>query len=110
MEIRIKEEAEKVEKALKEKKKVKKEEVKEEGVLRVRDVKMADVAVDEYMTEEGVWIGSQLQVIKLRSLVDAYNKEPVWKKIYPQENGMPQITKSGKYWVKLYFMGEPVKI
>ncbi len=62
------------------------------------------------MPEETVWIGSQLQTIKLRTIVDAYTREPVWKKIYPQENGVPQITKSGKYWVKLYYMGQPVKI
>lgn len=62
------------------------------------------------MPEESIWIGSQLQTIKLRNIVDPYNKEPVWKKIYPQENGVPQITKSGKYWVKLYYMGQPVKI
>jgi hypothetical protein len=43
-------------------------------------------------------------------LVDVNNGEPIWKKIYPQENGVPQITKSGKYWVKLLHMGKYVKI
>jgi hypothetical protein len=46
----------------------------------------------------------------LRNIIDPYSKEAVWKKIYPQENGVPQITKSGKYWVKLYYMGQAVKI
>ncbi len=62
------------------------------------------------MPKEALWIGSQLQTIKLRNMIDPYTKEAVWKKIYPQENGVPQITKSGKYWVKLYYMGQTVKI
>jgi hypothetical protein len=71
---------------------------------------MKDIIVNKYMCEEGIWIGSQLQIIKLRNITDVYTKEPVWKKIYPQENGVPKLTKSGKYWVKLYYMGKPVKI
>lgn len=62
------------------------------------------------MSPSAIWIGSQLQIVKIRGLKDVYNDEPVWKKIYPQENGVPQITKSGKYWVKLYYMGKAVKV
>lgn len=62
------------------------------------------------MCPSGIWIGSQLQMIKARDLKDSYTEEAVWKKIYPQENGVPQITKSGKYWVKLYYMGKEVKV
>lgn len=74
------------------------------------DVKMSNIVVKKTMCSSGIWIGSQLQIIKIRDLRDVYTEEPVWKKIYPQENGVPQITKSGKYWVKLYYMGKPVKI
>ena len=34
----------------------------------------------------------------------------MWKKIYPQVDGVPVISKSGRYWVKLYHMGVEVKI
>jgi hypothetical protein len=76
----------------------------------VSDVKMSNIVVKKYMCPSGIWIGSQLQIVKIRDLKDVYTNEPVWKKIYPQENGVPQITKSGKYWVKLYYMGKPVKV
>lgn len=78
--------------------------------MQISDVKMGNIVVREKMCPSGVWIGSQLQIIKQRNLVDVYSDEAVWKKIYPQENGVPQITQSGKYWVKLYYMGKPIKI
>lgn len=71
---------------------------------------MMDVQVKKYMCPSGIWIGSQLQIIKLRELKDVYSGESVWQKIYPQENGVPQLNKSGKYWVKLYYMGKSVRI
>ena len=74
------------------------------------DVKMSDIYTRRYLPETSKWIGSQLQIIKERNLVDVNTKEAVWKKIYPQENGVPQLTKSGKYWVKLLYMGKYVKI
>ena len=52
--------------------------------MKVKDVKMSNIKVESYMIQEGIWIGSQLQMIKLRNIVDAYTREPVWKKIYPQ--------------------------
>lgn len=62
------------------------------------------------MPPSAVWIGSQLQLIKQRSLTDVNNNEPIWRKIYPQENGVPQLTRSGKYWVKLLHMGKYIKV
>lgn len=111
MQTRLKEEAEKAEKAAKDKKKAaKKEEPKEEGPLQVSDVKMESISTKNFMLKSSIWIGSQLQIIKERNLVDVNNSEPVWRKIYPQENGVPQLTKSGKYWVKLLYMGKYIKI
>lgn len=111
MQARLKEEAEKAEKAAKDKKKAaKKEEPKEEGPLQVSDVKMESISTKNFMLKSSIWIGSQLQIIKERNLVDVNNSEPVWRKIYPQENGVPQLTKSGKYWVKLLYMGKYIKI
>ena len=76
----------------------------------VSDVKMSDVVTRPHMPASAVWIGSQLQLIKQRGLADVNTGEAVWRKIYPQENGVPQLTKSGKYWVKLLYMGRYVKI
>ncbi len=45
---------------------------------------MSNIVVKKNMCPSGIWIGSQLQVIKIRDLRDVYNEEPVWKKIYPQ--------------------------
>lgn len=66
---------------------------------------MADIVVHEYMLDEAKWIGSQLQIIKQRNILDSNTEEPIWKKIYPQVDGLPVLSKSGRYWVKLYFMG-----
>ena len=52
------------------------------------------------------WLTSQLQFVKDRSVRDVDTREPIYKSIYPQENGIPIISPSGKYWVKLRFMGE----
>ena len=71
---------------------------------------MSDIVTKQFMTSSAIWIGSQLQIIKQRNLVDINSNEAVWKKIYPQENGVPQLTKSGKYWVKLLYMGKYIKI
>lgn len=84
--------------------------MKEEGPVKVRDVEMADVVVREGMLREGRWIGSQLQLVKQRNISDIYTQEPVWKKIYPQQDGLPVICKSGRYWVKLYYMGKEIKV
>lgn len=71
---------------------------------------MADVIIKKYMCPSGIWIGSQLQTVKVREIKDIYSEEAIWKKIYPQENEVPQITKSGKYWVKLFYMGKSIKV
>lgn len=74
------------------------------------DVAMSDILTDPRLPSATVWIGSQLQIIKQRNLIDVNNHEQIWKKIYPQENGVPILNKSGKYWVKLYYMGKVVKV
>jgi hypothetical protein len=35
---------------------------------------MKDIIVNKHMCEEGIWIGSQLQIIKLRNITDVYTK------------------------------------
>jgi len=36
--------------------------------------------------------------------------ETIFKKIYPQKDGIPVFNQKGLYWVKLYHMGKPRKI
>ena len=71
---------------------------------------MSDILTKKFMTKSAIWVGSQLQIIKQRNLTDVNSNEAIWKKIYPQDNGVPQLTKSGKYWVKLLYRGKYIKI
>ncbi len=41
--------------------------------MQVSDVKMSDIVTKRGMPESSVWIGSQLQIVKQRSLVDVNN-------------------------------------
>jgi len=43
---------------------------------------------------------------KDRSIRDCDTNEEIWKRIYPQQDGMPIISPSGKYWIKIRFMGK----
>jgi hypothetical protein len=52
------------------------------------------------------WATSQFQFIKDRSIRDSDSKETIWQRIYPQENGIPTLSPTGKYFVKLRFMGK----
>lgn len=52
------------------------------------------------------WTTSQLQFIKDRTVRDTLTKEPIWKRIFPQENGIPVKSLNGKYRVKMRFLGQ----
>lgn len=52
------------------------------------------------------WATSQFQMCKDRLINDCDTNEEIWKRIYPQQEGMPVTSPSGKYWVKVKFMGK----
>jgi hypothetical protein len=52
------------------------------------------------------WMTSQIQFIKDRTIRDTRTKEPIWKRIYPQQNGIPTVSTTGKYMVKIRLFGE----
>lgn len=52
------------------------------------------------------WVTSQMQFIRDRTIRDVDSLETIWQRIYPQENGIPRVSPTGKYWVKLRFMGK----
>ena len=56
------------------------------------------------------WVGSILQVIKDRNIKDVHTSKTVLKNIYPQVDGLPVYNPSGRYWVKLYYLGKARKI
>jgi hypothetical protein len=52
------------------------------------------------------WVTSQFQFIRDRTIRDVDSGEAIWQRIYPQENGIPTVSPTGKYWIKLRFMGK----
>lgn len=56
------------------------------------------------------WITSILQFILDLHFTDANTNRNILFNIYPQKDNFPVISPSGRYWIKLYFMGKPRKI
>lgn len=85
---------------------------KKGGVEEEEPPQMVSVAIETnldmgfLMPTYSKWLTSQLQFIKDRTVRDTKTKEAIWKRIYPQENGIPTKSLNGKYRVKLRFLGE----
>jgi hypothetical protein len=63
------------------------------------------------------WVAGIFQSIKDLEILDVSVNETIWDKIYPKENSplkknshFPIYNPSGRYWIKLYFMGKHRKI
>jgi len=53
------------------------------------------------------WLLSIFQIIKDLNICDVQTGKFIVSNIYPQKDNFPIISPSGKYWIKLYFMGKP---
>ena len=66
-----------------------------------------DIGLSEYCR----WISSLFQLLIDNNIYTENNSQHFLRRIYPQdENGTPIYNPSGKYWVKLYHMGEERKV
>lgn len=73
-------------------------------------MRLTNINLSNKIPTDSKWVASQLQIIKDKKIADVNSGKPVWSKIYPQKEGVPVYNPSGKYWVKLYYMGKEKKI
>ncbi len=76
----------------------------------MKDVKLSNIDMSGFLPPDARWVASQLQIIKDRGLKDVITGKSLCTKVFPQIDGVPIYNKSGKYTVKLYFMGKERKI
>lgn len=71
---------------------------------------MGKVSIEEVGPLFSRWIGSILQTISERNIKDCETGHSILQNIYPQEDGIPIYNPTGRYWVKLYYLGMARKI
>ncbi|EGR31119.1 hypothetical protein IMG5_117620 [Ichthyophthirius multifiliis] len=92
------------------KKGAKKDENNDTQPQLIKEIRLSNIDMSFNVPDDSKWIASQLQMIKDRNICDCYTNKPIWTKIFPQQDNIPAFNQSGKYWVKLYYMGKERKI
>lgn len=77
---------------------------------KIKDCHLSNIDMSGYYPPFSKWIAGCLQVIKEKEILDSKTKKPIWSRIYPQKDGIPQFSSSGRYWVKLNFQGKERKV
>lgn len=83
-----------------------------EDRLQIKEINPGDIYNDsdiKYLPYTK-WLMSVYQMLKDLNVKDCQTDKSIIFNIYPQRDGIPCVSKSGKYWIKLYFMGKPRKI
>lgn len=88
------------------------EENKSDEKLRIQEIKPSSLyfLVEPKYNSYLKWVVSILQLLKDLHFCDSQTGKSIVANIYPQKDNFPIISKTGKYWIKLYFMGKPRKI
>ena len=84
--------------------------IQENEPQMIHENNIGNISMNVWYTPFCTWIASLFQVIKDLNLRDIHDNSSIWSKIYPQEEGFPVYNPSGRYWVKLFYMGKYRKI
>ena len=72
---------------------------------KVKDVSLEKMEMGRRLPSFCTWLSSQLSILRDRDWKN-HDGTYFWKRIYPQLDGVPVYNPSGKYWVKLLFLGQ----